>query len=59
MSQSKEFIQYGDIIQINQKVFFVNYVSSTKLELINEHDPEKTIYNIVPRIHWLKNASAG
>ena len=47
MSQSKEFIQYGDIIQINQKVFFVNYVSSTKLELINEDDPEKTIYNIV------------
>ena len=46
MSQSKDFIQYGDIIQINEKVFFVNYVSSTKLELINEDDPDKTIYNI-------------
>ena len=47
MSQNKNFIQYGDIIQINQKIFFVNYISSTKLELINEDDPDKTVYNIV------------
>ena len=53
-SSQTNYIQYGDIIQIespdndllNNKFFFVNYISPDRLELLEETISEKIILNI-------------